>query len=141
MKYFAPFTLDLATWTLWRGDVRVPLTHKAAELLGVLVARGGHVVSREALLTAVWPNTHVHPDNVKVLIGEIRRALGDDPVRPKFIRSLVKRGYIFIAPVVDDAAVASDSRNAPIFVGRSDDMERLLTALNDASTGIARSSS
>ena len=135
MKYFAPFTLDLATWTLWRGEVRVPLTHKAAELLGVLVARGGHIVSREALLTAVWPDTHVHPDNVKVLIGEIRRALGDDPVRPKFIRSLVKRGYIFIAPVVDDAAVASDSRNAPIFVGRSDEMERLLTALHDASNG------
>ena len=54
--------------------------------------------------TSVWPDTHVHPDNVKVLIGEIRRALGDDPVRPQFIRSLVKRGYIFIAPVVDAPA-------------------------------------
>ena len=61
---------------------------------------------------------HVHPDNVKVLIGEIRRALGDDPARPQFIRSLVKRGYIFIAPVVDAPADLSAGSSSPVFVGR-----------------------
>ena len=100
VKYFAPFTLDLSSRSLWRDEVRIPLTHKAFEVLAVLVERAGHVVARETLLADVWPETHVHPDNVKVLIGEIRRALGDDPTRPQFIRSLVKRGYIFIAPVV-----------------------------------------
>ena len=133
MKYFAPFTLDLAASTLWRDGVRVPLTHKAIELLGVLVARAGHVVPKEALLQAVWPETHVHPDNVKVLVGEIRKALGDDPVRPKFIRSLVKRGYIFIAPVVEAAASAVGRPAFPIFVGRDHEMDRLLAALDDAS--------
>ena len=132
MKYFAPFTLDLTTCSLWRGAVRIPLTHKAGALLGALVSRAGHVVSREALLQAVWPDTHVHPDNVKVLIGEIRRALGDDPARPKFIRSLVKRGYIFIAPVVDEAGAQPDSRSTPIFVGRTEEMDRLIAALDDA---------
>ena len=84
------------------GHARVPLTHKAFEiLLSVLVDRAGHVVGRDTLLGAVWPDTNVHPDNVKVLIGEIRRALGDDPARPHFIRSIVKRGYVFIAPVVE----------------------------------------
>ena len=101
VKYFAPFRLDLTGRTLWRDGVRVPLTHKAFDLLAVLVERAGHVVAKETLLETVWPQTHVHPDNVKVLIGEVRRALGDDPMRPRFIRSLVKRGYIFIAPVVD----------------------------------------
>jgi DNA-binding winged helix-turn-helix (wHTH) protein len=117
---------------LWRGAVRIPLTHKAAALLGALVSRAGHVVSREALLQAVWPDTHVHPDNVKVLIGEIRRALGDDPARPKFIRSLVKRGYIFIAPVVDEGGAQPDNRSTPIFVGRTEEMDRLIAALDDA---------
>jgi predicted ATPase/DNA-binding winged helix-turn-helix (wHTH) protein len=134
VKYFAPFTLDLAARTLRRDQARVPLTHKALDLLGVLVSRAGHVVSRDALLRAVWPDTHVHPDNVKVLVGEIRRALGDDPARPRFIRSLVKRGYIFIAPVVD-AALEGAGKNDPIFVGRSLEMNRLLAALDEAAAG------
>jgi DNA-binding winged helix-turn-helix (wHTH) protein len=134
VKYFAPFTLDLAARTLWRDETRIPLTRKALDLLAVLVSRAGHVVSRDALLRAVWPATHVHPDNVKVLVGEIRRALGDDPVRPRFIRSLVKRGYIFIAPVVE-APGESPERNDAIFVGRSHEMNRLLGALDEASGG------
>ena len=134
MKYFAPFTLDLNGRSLWRDEVRVPLTQKAAAVLAALVERAGHVVARETLLASVWPETHVHPDNVKVLIGEIRRALGDDPMRPQFIRSLVKRGYIFIAPVVDAPADLSASSSSPIFVGREQEMARLLGALDEAST-------
>jgi DNA-binding winged helix-turn-helix (wHTH) protein len=135
VKYFAPFTLDLAAKTLWRDDARVPLTHKAADLLAVLVERAGHVVTRETLLAHVWGDTHVHPDNVKVLIGEIRRALGDDPARPRFIRSLVKRGYIFIAPVVDAPLDLNTISANPVFVGREPEMERLLGALDRAAEG------
>jgi DNA-binding winged helix-turn-helix (wHTH) protein len=132
VKYFAPFRLDLTGRTLWRDAVRVPLTHKAFDLLAVLVERAGHVVAKATLLEAVWPQTHVHPDNVKVLIGEIRRALGDDPMRPRFIRSLIKRGYIFIAPVVDAPLDPSASSSFPIFVGREPEMDRLLGALDQA---------
>ena len=132
MKYFAPFTLDLTGRVLWRDDVRVPLTHKAFDLLGVLVERAGHVVTKDTLLESVWPHTHVHPDNVKVLIGEIRRALGDDPLRPRFIRSLVKRGYIFIAPVVDRAIDLAASSSFAVFVGREPEMARLLGAFDEA---------
>jgi predicted ATPase len=80
----------------------------------------------------VWPDTYVHPDNVKVLIGEIRRALGDDPARPQYIRSIVKRGYIFIAPVLD-APVDLPVRGAlPIFIGRDAEMDQLFAALDSA---------
>jgi DNA-binding winged helix-turn-helix (wHTH) protein len=130
VKYFAPFRLDLTARALWREGARVPITHKAFDLLAVLVERAGHVVAKDALLETVWPNTHVHPDNVKVLIGEVRRALGDDPMRPRFIRSLVKRGYIFIAPVVDALSDLTASSPFPIFVGREPEMERLLGALD-----------
>ena len=136
MKYFAPFTLDPRDKSLWRNNVKVPLTHKALELLAVLVERAGHVVAKETLLESVWPDSHVHPDNVKVLIGEIRRALGDDPIRPRFIRSLVKRGYVFIAPVVD--AASEQTTAAPhVFVGRDSEMDRLLE-LFDAATAAQR---
>jgi DNA-binding winged helix-turn-helix (wHTH) protein len=132
VKYFAPFSLDLTARRLFRDEVRVPLTHKAFDVLAVLVERAGHVVARETLLTSVWPGTHVHPDNVKVLIGEIRRALGDDPARPQYIRSLVKRGYIFIAPVVDAPLAFSADSSSPIFIGREAEMARLLGALDEA---------
>ena len=132
MKYFAPFRLDVPGRTLWRDDVRVPLTHKAFDVLAVLVERAGHLVTKEHLLAAVWPEIHVHPDNVKVLIGEIRRTLGDHPIRPRFIRSLVKRGYIFIAPVVEAPADPAASSSVPIFVGRQPEMNRLLTAFDEA---------
>ena len=135
MKSFPPFKIDLAARTLWRDDVRVPLTHKAFDVLRVLVERAGHVVTRDAILSAVWPDTHVHPDNVKVLIGEIRRALGDNPARPQFIRSIVKRGYLFIAPVIDSATDPGAAANAPVFVGRQAEMERLLHAADEAARG------
>ena len=118
--------------TLWRDDVRVQLTHKAFDVLAVLVERAGHVVAKDTLLDSVWPDTHVHPDNVKVLIGEVRRTLGDDPIRPRFIRSLVKRGYIFIAPVVEASDDLNASSSFPIFVGRHPEMERLLGAFDEA---------
>jgi predicted ATPase/DNA-binding winged helix-turn-helix (wHTH) protein len=133
VKYFAPFRIDPVERTLWRDDVRLALTHKAFELLRVLVDRAGHVVSKEALIELVWPDTHVHPDNVKVLVGEIRRALGDDPVRPRFIRSIVKRGYVFIAPVVEAPVDLSTTPLLPIFVGRNSEMDRLTEAFDAAS--------
>jgi DNA-binding winged helix-turn-helix (wHTH) protein len=132
VKYFAPFKLDLTGRTLIRDNARVPLTHKAFDVLAVLVERAGHVVSKDTLLESVWPDTHVHPDNVKVLVGEIRRALGDDPIRPRFIRSLVRRGYIFIAPVLEASADPGAISAFPIFVGRNLEMDRLLGAFDEA---------
>jgi DNA-binding winged helix-turn-helix (wHTH) protein len=138
VKYFAPFRIDLAGQTIWRDDSRIPLTHKAFELLRVLVERAGHVVTRESLLAEVWPDTHVHPDNVKVLIGEIRRALGDDPERPRYIRSIVKRGYVFVAPVVEAPIDLSTAPQTPIFVGRGAEMDALLEAFDAACTADRR---
>ncbi len=138
VKYFAPFHIDPTTRTLWRDDVRVPLTHKAFDILRVLVERAGHVVPKDAILGAVWPDTYVHPDNVKVLIGEIRRALGDDPARPQFIRAIVKRGYIFIAPVVDEPSDLTAPAESPIFVGRHSEMDLMLRASDEASAANRR---
>jgi DNA-binding winged helix-turn-helix (wHTH) protein len=138
VRYFAPFRIDAAAHTLWRGDARVPLTRKAFEILRVLVDHAGHVVSKDALLGAVWPDTYVHPDNVKVLVGEIRRALGDDPTRPQYIRSIVKRGYIFIAPVVEAPLDLPVPTALPLFVGRDAEMDQLTAAFDEAASGTRR---
>jgi len=79
MTHFPPYKFDPHDLTLWRGASEVPLTPKAAALLGCLLAARGARVSKNEILSAVWPDTHVQPENIKVLVREIRHALGDSP--------------------------------------------------------------
>lgn len=130
MKLFLSFHLDPTDGTLWRGHEQVPLTRKAAALLRCLVDRAGSSVEKADIMRAVWPDTHVHPDNVKVLVCEIRIALGDDPHAPTFIRSDAGHGYTFIAPV-------AKKRNANL-VGRSRELATLVEVLDDVRAGSPR---
>ena len=90
----------------------MPLTPKASALLGCLLAAGGASVSKNEILAAVWPDTHVHPDNIKVLVSEIRHALGDSPLAPIYIRSVARGGYAFVAPITDES-IGADSLRSP----------------------------
>ena len=133
-KHFSAFRFDVEDGTLWRGVEQVPLTGKAASLLRCLVARAGTWVSKSAIMSAVWPDTHVQPDNVKVLVREIRQALGDDPRESKFIRSAPGRGYSFVADVSEARQASAleplgDVR-APIFVNRGPELAALADALD-----------
>jgi DNA-binding winged helix-turn-helix (wHTH) protein len=130
MKLFLPFHFDDADGTLWRGHEPVPLTRKAAALLRCLVDHAGSSVGKADIMRAVWPDTHVHPDNVKVLVREIRLALCDDPQTPAFIRSDTGRGYTFIAPV-------AEKQNAN-FVGRSRELATLVEVLDEVRAGMPR---
>jgi DNA-binding winged helix-turn-helix (wHTH) protein/tetratricopeptide (TPR) repeat protein len=130
MRYFAPFRLD-PSGTLWKEHAPVPLTRKACRLLEHMVDRAGHLITREELLAAVWPESHVHPDNVKVLIAEVRRALGDNPAQPQYIRTAAGRGYVFISPVADaPEGMAAAGRGT--LVGRERPLDILLNALDGA---------
>ena len=101
MKYFAPFRFDDAERTLWREHDLLPLTRKAADLLACLMNAQGKWVTKAAILSTVWPDTHVHPDNIKVLVHEIRQTLCDDARNPRFIRSENGRGYAFVAGLTE----------------------------------------
>jgi DNA-binding winged helix-turn-helix (wHTH) protein len=94
---FEGYSLDLANDQLLHGGDMVPLTPKAFAVLR-LVEDGGQVVTKKELLRAGWANTHVTDGVLKVRILEIRRALGDDPATPRFIETVSRRGYAFIAP-------------------------------------------
>ena len=115
---FGEFFLDPDERVLKRGGVEVQLTPKAIELLTELVKNQGHVISKNQLMDSVWADSMVEEANLPFTMALVRKALGDDVKHPKFIETLPKRGYRFIAPVekVDDVDdQAPDSINVTVF--------------------------
>ena len=106
---FGPFRLEIADATLWHGSQSLPLTPKAFSVLQCLVQRRGRLVTKDELYNAVWPGVFVGDAALKVCVLEIRRVLADDAKAPRFIETVHRRGYRFIAPVTD----APESRPAP----------------------------
>src|SRR5215475_5326025 len=98
---FGPFRLDPTTESLWRDEILLPLPPKPFAVLAYLVAHAGQVVSKETLLEAVWPHTAVTEGVLKTCLGQIRQVLGETARSPQYIATLHRRGYRFVAPVVE----------------------------------------
>lgn len=96
---FGPFRLDAQERLLQRDGVTISLTPKAFDLLLALVERHGRLVEKEELLKLVWPDTFVEEANLTYNISFIRKALGDGENGVKFVETVAKRGYRFVAPV------------------------------------------
>jgi DNA-binding winged helix-turn-helix (wHTH) protein len=94
------WTVEPALNRLSRAGKTVKLEPKAMALLRYLVERPGEVVSREALLSAVWPGVVVGDDSLTQAIIKLRKALGDVAESPAYIQTISKGGYRLIAPVV-----------------------------------------
>jgi DNA-binding winged helix-turn-helix (wHTH) protein len=75
----------------------IPLTNKAFDTLLVLIANNGHLVEKSELISAVWKDSFIEEGNLAVTISMIRKALGDTRKQSKYIQTVVKRGYRFIA--------------------------------------------
>ncbi len=127
MKSFQSFRLDTANQCLWRGQERVPIPPKAFDVLRYLVENPGRLVTQNELLEALWPETYVNPEILRKYILDIRKTLGDRPDRPVFIETVTKRGYRFIAPVIEESAT-----EAPELPG-SDATEAMVAAERGAS--------
>src|SRR5438132_4166056 len=114
MREFPPFRLDTVNQCLWRGDgaaeERILLAPRAFDLLRYLVEHPGRLVAHDELLEALWPKTYVQPEVLKSHIASIRACLGDDARKPRFIETLSRRGYRFIAPVTATPAGPPPSR-------------------------------
>src|SRR5262249_47704537 len=82
-------------------EVLLRLPPKPFAVLAYLVAHAGQVVSKETLLEAVWPNTAVTEGVLKTCLGQIRQVLGETARTPQYIATLHRRGYRFVAPVVE----------------------------------------
>jgi DNA-binding winged helix-turn-helix (wHTH) protein/TolB-like protein/Tfp pilus assembly protein PilF len=85
----------------------VKIEPKSMAVLVCLANHAGRVVSRETLLEEVWPGVVVGDDSLTQVVIKLRRALGDDPDRPAYIQTVMKRGYRLLAPVAQPAVAAS----------------------------------
>ncbi|MGB0100995.1 MAG: winged helix-turn-helix domain-containing protein [Nocardioides sp.] len=88
--------LDPDTHRVWRGDDEVVLSHKEFELLHLLMARAGTIVSREELMREVWHTTFwTSSKTIDVHLGWVRRKLGDDSRHPRLITTIRGQGLRF----------------------------------------------
>jgi len=97
---FAGFTLEPAERRLSGAGKPIALTPKVFDTLVLLVERAGHVVSKDELMKLLWPRGYVDESNLTKHIWLIRKALGDGEHDSRFIETVPKAGYRFIAPVV-----------------------------------------
>lgn len=99
---FADFVFDSSSRQLTRDGRPVPLSPKGFDLLALLLAQRPNVVAKATILDHVWAETPAAADgNLTVLVAEVRRALGDDPQAPRFVRTVHRFGYAFCAEVQD----------------------------------------
>ncbi|MCX6545607.1 MAG: FHA domain-containing protein [Acidobacteria bacterium] len=98
---FGLFELDLKTGELRKRGVRIALQDQPFQVLAILVARPGDLVTRDELRAALWADAvFVDFDHgLNKAVGKIRRALGDLAESPRFVETLERRGYRFIASV------------------------------------------
>ncbi len=97
--YFGPFSLDPEERQLLRKGVPIHLTEKAFDTLLLLLQRKGHIVHKHEFLKSIWLDTFVEESCLMVNISILRKALGDDGHRRKYIETVYKHGYRFIGDV------------------------------------------
>jgi predicted ATPase len=145
MKQFELFRLDTSNECLWRGGAQIALPPKPFAILRYLVENPGRLITHDELLDALWPETYVQPQVLRTYMLELRKILGDDVDSPRFIQTIPKRGYSFVARVTESAEAKNGFSHAtehtprvaqdPAFIDRSDEMRRLHAALDAASAG------
>jgi DNA-binding winged helix-turn-helix (wHTH) protein len=99
---FAHFAIDSETRQLLSHGREVHLSPKAFDLLCTLIEARPRVVEKADLRERIWPNTYVVDANLNILIGEVRRALGDSVQGSRFIRTVYGVGYAFCGTAVDN---------------------------------------
>ena len=108
---FGPFRMDIGGQRLWYERRAISLRPKSWDVLRYLVERPGLLVTKADLHREVWQDAAVVEDTLTQSIGELRRVLGDDACKPRFIETAHRRGFRFIANVCAQApATSADPR-------------------------------
>src|SRR5262245_25378673 len=103
---FDRFVLDLERGVLLVDGAECALRPKSFAMLRHFVENAGRLIGRDEIMRAIWPDVIVTDDSIVQCVGDIRRALGNEA--PHVLRTLPRRGYRFIAPVVADVADAGE---------------------------------
>jgi DNA-binding winged helix-turn-helix (wHTH) protein len=106
---FGEFEVDFLERCLYRQGLKIKISERPLQVLSVLVARHGEIARRDEFQQTIWPSdANVNFDsNLNTALTTLRHALGDSPRNPVFIKTVPRRGYRFIAPVIsidDDRA-------------------------------------
>jgi DNA-binding winged helix-turn-helix (wHTH) protein/Tfp pilus assembly protein PilF len=109
---FGSFRIDLIERQLLNGDSPVAVTPKAFDVLTILVERAGHLVDKETLMGLVWPDSFVEEANLARIIHTLRKILREDQNGIKYIETVPKKGYRFIAELTEIGESGSRSRFA-----------------------------
>src|SRR2546430_6111067 len=98
---FGPYEADLRTHELWKHGIRLKLVGQPFEILAMLLARPGELVTREELRARLWPgDTFVDFNHgLNAAVNKLRDALSDSAEEPRYIETLPRRGYRFIGKV------------------------------------------
>ena len=120
---------------LWKGDESVALQRRPLAVLCYLAARPGEVVGRDELIRTLWAGTYVSRAVLKVAMHAVREALGDDADSPRYIETVGRKGYRFVA---EDAAGGTSTVPSSAMVGRADDLAVLRAAYEQAGGGARR---
>ena len=110
---FGPYELDPVEQRLLRQGLVVPLTPKAFDLLRVLVESSGRLVRKDDLIRQVWPDTFVDEANLSRVVSVLRATLADGDSTARYIETVPKRGYRFVAPVLRARQSSSSDMAAP----------------------------
>ena len=96
---FGEFEFNPPESRLTRNGLPIPISKKALQTLSVLIQRSGHLVEKSELINAVWGDAFVEEGNLVVVISMLRKILGDDRSHPRYIETVSKSGYRFVAEV------------------------------------------
>jgi predicted ATPase len=142
MKQFESFALDTSNECLWHEDAQIALASKPFSVLRYLVDNPGRLITHDELLDALWPETYVQPQVIRTYILELRKILKDDAKEPRFIQTIPKRGYSFVAAIKDKSALSSGADKISTtnaisaeLVGRDHELLRLQTIALQAAAG------
>ena len=135
---FESFQLEPENGRLWSGEEEVALRPKSFAVLRYLLEHQGRLVTKEELLKTLWAGTVVSDGVLKVCVREIRKALGETAKEPRFIETVPRKGYRFIAPAGTSAGTRLSDAEREGFeriVGRQDDLKKLQRWLEKAERG------
>jgi predicted ATPase/DNA-binding winged helix-turn-helix (wHTH) protein len=120
---FGPFRFFAVERLLEKDGVPVHVSDRALDILNVLVRRAGEIVTKEELLSQVWPSIAVHESTLRVHIANLRKALGDGRDGARYVANVTGRGYCFVAPITGPAGGGPAATTD--VAGASDEMHRL----------------
>lgn len=141
---FGTFCLDPGERLLLRDNKRVALTSKVFDILTMLVENSGHLLEKDVLMQAIWPDTVVEEGNLTRCVSTLRKALGESGGERKYIETVPRRGYRFVCSVTVSRSTylvpsARDGTLPGVLIQPKDKLHRRRRTDDDAKSVTARS--